>query len=107
MHSDSPLSCHRFLEAPGLLTVLYRFRLLLFRPDQAKSAITEGPLTLFTAKGNDYRDMTQDSDKPKPQASKGPDIHKAARKYLKMLRSLNPNYDAKAAMSVVVVKRPN
>ena len=51
--------------------------------------------------------MTQDSDKPKPQASKGPDIHKAAREYLRMLRSLNPNYDAKAAMSVVVVKRPN
>ncbi|MGD0469673.1 MAG: hypothetical protein ABSA54_14940 [Terriglobales bacterium] len=51
--------------------------------------------------------MTQDSEKPKPQASKGSDIHKAAREYLRMLRSLNPNYDAKAAMSVVVVKRPN
>jgi hypothetical protein len=51
--------------------------------------------------------MTQDSDKPKPQASKGPDIHKAAREYLRILRSSNPNYDAKAAMSVVVMKRPS
>jgi hypothetical protein len=51
--------------------------------------------------------MAQDSDKPKPQASKGPDVHKTAREYLKILRSLNPNHDAKAAMSVVVVKRPN
>jgi len=51
--------------------------------------------------------MAQDSDKPKLQASKGSDIHKAAREYLKMLRSLNPAYDAKAAMSVVVVKRSN
>jgi len=70
-----------------------------------QSAITEGPLTLFPAEGNDHRDMPQDSDKPKPQASKGSDVHKAAREYLKMLRSLNPNYDAKAAMSVVVMKR--
>jgi hypothetical protein len=51
--------------------------------------------------------MAQDSDKSKPQASKRPDIHKAAREYLKMLRSLNPNYDVKAAVSVVVMKRPN
>jgi hypothetical protein len=51
--------------------------------------------------------MTQDSDKPKPQAVKGPDINKAAREYLRMLWSLNPNYDVKAAMSVVVMKRPN
>jgi hypothetical protein len=51
--------------------------------------------------------MTQDSDKPEPQASKGSDPQKAAREYLKMLRKSNPNYDAKAAGSVVVMKRPN
>jgi hypothetical protein len=51
--------------------------------------------------------MSQDSDKPKQQASKGPDIHKAAREYLKILRSLNPNYDVKAAVSVEVMKRPS
>jgi hypothetical protein len=51
--------------------------------------------------------MTQDSDKSKLQASKGSDIHKAAREYLKLLRKLTPDYDAKAAMSVVVTKRPN
>ena len=54
-----------------------------------------------------HREMTQDSDKPKPQASRGPDIHKTAREYLRILRSLNPNYDVKAAMSVEVMKRPN
>jgi hypothetical protein len=72
-----------------------------------QSAITEGPLTWFPAQGNHRRDMTQDSDKPKPQASKGSDVHKAAREYLKMLRSLNPNYDVKAAVSVQVMKRPS
>jgi len=35
--------------------------------------------------------MTRDSDKPKPQASKGSDIQKAAREYLKMLRKSNRN----------------
>jgi hypothetical protein len=72
-----------------------------------QECITEELLTLFLAKGNDHRDMPQDSDKPKPQASKGPNIHKAAREYLRMLRSLNPSYDAKAAMSVIVMERPN
>jgi hypothetical protein len=51
--------------------------------------------------------MTQDSDKPKPPAIKGSDIQRAAREYPRMLRNLNPNYDVKAAMSVVVMKRPN
>jgi len=51
--------------------------------------------------------MTQDSDKPKPQASKSSDINKAALDYLKMLRALNPAYDVKAAKSVVVMSRPN
>jgi hypothetical protein len=32
---------------------------------------------------------------------------KLRREYLRMLRTLNPNYDAKAAMSVVVMKRPS
>jgi hypothetical protein len=50
--------------------------------------------------------MTKDSDKPKPQP-KGSDIHKAAREYLRMLRSLNPNCDVKAAVSVEVMKRPS
>jgi hypothetical protein len=49
--------------------------------------------------------MTKDSAKPKLQASKGADIHKAAREYLRMLRlSLD---DVKAARSVVVMKRPS
>jgi hypothetical protein len=50
--------------------------------------------------------MTKNSDKPKPQASKGSDIHKAAREYLRILRS-SLNYDVQAAGSVVVMKRPN
>jgi hypothetical protein len=45
-----------------------------------------------------------DSDKPKPPARRGWGIQKAAREYLRMLQSLNPDYDAKAAMSVVVMK---
>ena len=92
---------------PGLLSVVLSCSIAAPPTKSSKSAITERPLTSFPAKGNDHEDMAQDSDKPKPQASKGPDVHKAAREYLKMLRSLNPNYDAKAAMSVVVVKRPN
>jgi hypothetical protein len=51
--------------------------------------------------------MTKDSGKPKPQAKKGPDLHKTAREYLRILRSLNPDYDVKAARSVVVMKRPS
>jgi hypothetical protein len=50
--------------------------------------------------------MTKDSDKPKPQATKGSDVHKAAREYLRILRS-SLNYDVKAARSVVVMKRPS
>jgi hypothetical protein len=61
---------------------------------------------LFPAEGNDHRDMTQDSDKPKPQARKGSDIQKAALEYLRILR-LSLDYDVKAARSVVVMKRPN
>jgi hypothetical protein len=53
------------------------------------------------------RDMTKDSDKPKPQAKKGPDLHKTALEYLRMLRSLNPDYDVKAAKSVIVMNRPH
>ena len=53
------------------------------------------------------RDMTQDSDKPRPQARKSPDIQKAALEYLRILRSSNPGYDVKAAKSVVVMNRPN
>jgi hypothetical protein len=42
--------------------------------------------------------MTQDSHKPKPQASKGSDIHNAALDYLKMLRKLDSDYDVKGAV---------
>jgi hypothetical protein len=34
-------------------------------------------------------------------------VGRARSAYLKMLRTLNPNYDVKAAMSVVVMKRAN
>jgi len=95
------------LEASGFLWLIYRFPVTSLPTRSGKSAITEGPLTSFSAEGDDDRDMTQDSDELKPQASKGRDIHKAAREYLKTLRSLNPNYDVKAAVSVVVMKRPN
>ena len=91
----------------GLLSVILSFPITALSTGPGKSAITEGPLTSLSVAGDDHRDMAQDSDKSKPQASKGPDIHKAAREYLKMLRSLNPNYDVKAAVSVVVMKRPN
>ena len=91
----------------GLLSVILSFPITALSTRPGKCAITEGPLTSFSVEGDDDRDMTQDSDKPKPQASKRPDIHQAAREYLKMLRSLNTNYDAKAAMSVVVMKRPS
>ena len=64
-------------------------------------------IDVVPAERNDHRDTTRDSDKPKLQASNGSDIHKAAREYLRILRSLNPNYDVKATMSVVVMKRPN
>ncbi len=85
--------------------LLFPIAALPTRP--SKSAITEGPLTSFPAERNDHGDMTQDSDKPKPQASKGPDVQKAAREYLRMLRTLNPAYDVKAAKSVVVINWRN
>jgi hypothetical protein len=53
------------------------------------------------------RAMTQDSDKPRPQARKSPDIQKAALEYLRILRNSNPGYDVKAAKSVVVMNRPH
>ncbi|MGC2516084.1 MAG: hypothetical protein WA383_16285, partial [Terriglobales bacterium] len=43
----------------------------------------------------------------KPKARKGPDIQRTALDYLRILRSLNPAHDVKAAKSVVVMKRPN
>lgn len=49
--------------------------------------------------------MTQDSNKPKPQAKKSADIQKAALEYLRILRISNPAYDVKAARSVVVMNR--
>jgi hypothetical protein len=59
---------------------------------------TDGPLTLFPAWGTDHRDMTQDSDKPKPPARKGSDIQKAALEYLRMLRILNGEIQCQLAV---------
>ena len=64
----------------------------------SRSAITEGPLTLFPVEGNDHRDTTQDSDKPKPQASKGSDIQKAAFEYFRMLWILNGEIQCRLAI---------
>ena len=66
-----------------------------------KSAITGAPLTSFPVEGNDHRDMTEDTDKPKLKDSKGSDVHKAAREYLRILRLTID--DVKAARSVVVM----
>jgi hypothetical protein len=46
-----------------------------------------------------------DSNKPKPQARKSADIQKTALEYLRILRISNPNYDVKAAKSVVVMNK--
>jgi hypothetical protein len=45
--------------------------------------------------------MTEDTDKPKLKDSKGSDVHKAAREYLRILRLTID--DVKAARSVVVM----
>ena len=49
--------------------------------------------------------MTEDSNKPKPQARRSADIQKAALEYLRILRISNPGYDVKAAKSVVVMNK--
>jgi hypothetical protein len=92
--------------APGLLSVSFILPIAALPTRSSKSAITEGLLMCSPRKAM-IRDMTQDSDKPRPQARKSPDIQKAALEYLRILRSSNPGYDVKAAKSVVVMNRPH